>query len=193
MLDHLSRSTLAATIPPDSVAPAIVVVQADISEYTCDILVLKYAQGFYGADRAVAGLLARQASMTGFNRENFALQPGEHRCFPSHGAVGARSVLFVGVPSLDGFNYDQIREFATSAVRLASESALPGATIAMTIHGVGYGLNESEAFRAQLVGLRAAVGAADLRNRIEKIVIVELEPERAIRLRQYLDGAGALG
>ncbi len=138
-LHHLPSSEMASS---ETKAPAIVVVQADVARYACDVLVLKYARSFYGADLDVAGILAEHAASTGFDRESFALQPGEHRFVPGEGSVGAKSVLFVGVSSLESFGYDQIREFAARAIQVASQAASTGVTVAMTIHGVGFGLDE---------------------------------------------------
>lgn len=40
----------------------IAVEHADILDFACDVLILKYAQAFYGADAVVAGVLANTSS-----------------------------------------------------------------------------------------------------------------------------------
>jgi hypothetical protein len=95
--------------------------------------------------------------------------------------------LFLGVPSIGSFDYDRIREFAAQAVRVAAQVILTDGTIAMTIHGVGYGLDEHEAFRAQLEGLRSAFSMPDVKKKVRKIAIIERELERARRLQDQLN------
>ncbi|MEP7125558.1 MAG: hypothetical protein ABJE95_31790 [Byssovorax sp.] len=194
LLDHLARNgPEETTVRAAPAAPEIVVITADVAEYGCDVLVLKYAQGFHGADHAVARRLAQPTAETGFDRDGFSLQPWTHQAVSSRGTVSARSVLFVGVPSLGSFGYDQIQEFAAHALRAVVESTAPVDSIAMTIHGVGYGLQEQEAFQAQLAGIRIAFGTPDVKNRIRRVAIVERDPERAHRLREQLRRDNGLG
>ena len=188
VLGHLHRGSSASLAPSGHRTPAIVVTHADVVRYECDILILKYAQNFFGADLAVAQLLKEHCSATGFDGENFTLRPGQYRVFPGGGAVAAKCILFIGVCPLIDFGYEQIHTFAVQAMQVAVQAAIPGATIAMTIHGVGYGLDEGAAFDAQLAGLRAGLSAPAVQNTIGKIIIVERDSERVLRLQRQLDG-----
>lgn len=57
----------------------------------------------------------------------------------------------------------------------------------MTVHGVGYGLDEAEALRSQLVGYFDALETGDFPQRLEKITLVERNEERARRLSLVLN------
>jgi len=190
-LKHSDRPDAAFLAAP--VAPSIDVVEGDLAEYACDVLVLKHAQGFFGADRDIAKRLGSCASSIGFDAKNFVLQPGEHRLFSSGGAVNSKDILFIGVPPLESFDYNQIELFAEQAIQLASRVASAGVTVAMTIHGVGYGLDEEDAFEAQLRGLRRALSSPRITGRVLKVTIVERDSGRVHRLRRKVDCLGQLG
>ena len=49
----------------------------DLMDFTCDVLILKYAQAFYGADYAVANVLSSKRDLIG------SLRPGEHLLLPT--------------------------------------------------------------------------------------------------------------
>jgi hypothetical protein len=160
---------------------SIVVRNADIVSFPCDALVLKFAQGFYGADGLVANLIGG-----GLSSE---IRPalGEHVLLPSHGKVAAGHVLFVGVVPLYQFDYEKIREFTSRSLRILAKE-LPGtADVAMTMHGVGYGLDESEAFLAQVAGLLDALRENALPEPLKRISIVEFDARRAARLENLLE------
>jgi hypothetical protein len=95
--------------------------------------------------------------------------------------------LFVGVAELRNFRYREIRLFAHRALAALAE-AYPGATtVAMTLHGVGYGLDEAECFRSELAGLADAVSSGDYPRDLSSVVIVEQNPRGAARLKALLD------
>jgi hypothetical protein len=156
-------------------APKIVLRQGDVADVPCDVLVLKHADGFHGADRHVANRI-------GFDE---SLQEGEWAFWPGR-ETRARTVLFGGVGPLWEFRYEAIRAFATGALRQISESYPETRSIACTIHGPGYGLDESEAFHALLAGL--VDGFPDIPD-LNEIRIVELDPKRARRLTPILESA----
>jgi hypothetical protein len=71
---------------------------------------------------------------------------------PTCGTIAAKQVLFLNVGTLDGFEYPQIRKFAHDVLHILSDSAPLTHPLAMTIHGMGYGLDETDALRSQLAG-----------------------------------------
>ena len=91
----------------------IAIENADISEVQCDVLIMKYAQAFPGADAVVANALGR----TGTKKNRINPTPHEHIFIKSRGAV-ASSVLFVGVVPLSHFDYPEIRIFVSRALKL---------------------------------------------------------------------------
>jgi len=126
--------------------PTIAVVTGDVTALDCDVLVLKYAQAFFGVDKIVAGLL-------GLLGTDVDIPPGKHLLVPSQGKLACGQVMFLGVATLFDFRYAQIRAFARDALLAIADTAPNARTIGMTMHGVGYGLDESEAFAAQAGGL----------------------------------------
>ena len=70
----------------------IAIDNADISEVQCDVLIMKYAQAFPGADAVVANALGR----TGTKKNRINPTPHEHIFVKSRGAVAASSVPFCG-------------------------------------------------------------------------------------------------
>jgi molecular chaperone DnaK len=161
----------------------ITVVNQDVATYSCDALVLKHAQGFYGADRTIAERLKEQGIALGDMRP----LPNEFRLLPSRGGILASHVLFTGVVPLSNFGYEEIQAFAERALEILKVEIPDAARVAMTIHGVGYGLDEQEAFTAQLKGLWSALQERSIPAGLEQIVIVETDQERASRLQQRLD------
>lgn len=98
----------------------------------------------------------------------------------------AKKVLFVGVVPLNDFGYDEIREFSKYSLKVLGEFS--GAKhIAMTVHGVDYGLDEQEAFLSQLGGLLDATRSNLAPSKLKRITIVERNERRADRLREILE------
>jgi hypothetical protein len=100
--------------------------------------------------------------------------------------VVADNVLFVGVPPLSEFGYSEIREFAKRAMRILLDELPEVTTVSMTMHGVGFGLDEREAFLAQMGGLVEAFEGNDMPPRLDQVTIVEKSERRAERLRRIL-------
>lgn len=158
----------------------ISVESADIAEFASDVLVLKYAQAFYGADELVATLLKADRP------EDISPRPSKFALLPSQGKLRAKNVLFVGVLPLDQFDYGQIREFASYSLQILAQQLPDTAHIAMTMHGVGYGLDERESFLAQLGGLSDAINAGTVPASLERVTIIERNKGRARRLKLIL-------
>ena len=95
-------------------------------------------------------------------------------------------MLFVGVVDLGSFDYAAIREFARRALTTLAETLPAARHVAFTLHGAGYGLDEAEAFRAELAGIADALLAEDRPPHLQKITIVERDPRRTSRLQELL-------
>lgn len=154
---------------------------ADVVEFSCDVLVLKFAQSFYGADRLVATLLKPK------NLEQISPRSNKYILLSSEEKLAAENVLFVGVPRLNDFDYEQIREFASKSLQILAQEMPNVSHIGMTIHGIGYGLDEKESFLAQIAGLFDSLRANTSPMSLEQITIVERNSDRAIRLQRILD------
>lgn len=149
---------------------------SDIVNLACDVVVLKYAQAFYGADSAVASRINDDHTL------DISPRPGQYTLLPSRGKIAARQVLFVGVPQLYQLDYGEIREFASRAMQILARNMPSAKHIAMTIHGAGYGLDETECFLAQLAGLSDAFRTEAVPPFLKRITIVERNQGRATRL-----------
>jgi transcriptional regulator with XRE-family HTH domain len=157
--------------------------QGDITTFEADVIALKYAQKFYGTDQSIAYKLAEQ----GVTLQSLRPSIGESQLVASKGAVGAHDVLFVGVPPLEDFGYEQIRGFSAQALNLLSRDKPNARYLAMTVHGVGFGLDEVEAIRAQFAGYMDAIQSGNIPTTLKKITIVDNLSDRVQRLRQALD------
>lgn len=162
--------------------PTISVKEANVLDVPADVLVLKYAQGFHGVDRIVASRL-QDASL---NHADTTLVPGGHVVLPSSGNLAAPAVMFVGVSTLYEFGYPEIRSFAAEAMKILADELPEAESVSMTIHGVGYGLDEREAFLAQVGGLLDAFRNRAMPKYLERVVIVEHDGKRAQRLLKIL-------
>jgi hypothetical protein len=157
----------------------VTIESTDIACFPCDALLLKYAQAFYGANAMVAAALieARQGKI------EISPRPGAHVLLPSEGAVAAGHVVFVGVVRLGHFEYSEIREFTTRALTIVSAELPDARHVAMTVHGVNYGLDERESFLSQLGGIMDADrhGVS-----VQRASIVERHVGRVARLKSIL-------
>lgn len=157
------------------------VVVGDVRNTSCDILVLKYAQGFFGADSAIADKLG-----LGDGKKRLVTE-GSHLFVPSQGRVSANEVLFLGVPSLSRFGYTEVREFGYRALTVLSDAVRRPKSVAMTMHGAGYGLDETEAFSSQVAGILDYLSRRNLEWVPNEIRFVELNSARSERLGEVLE------
>lgn len=153
---------------------SIEVVEGDILNRACDLLILKHADGFYGVDQIVAEKMDFRGDVP---RGRHRIVPGRH--------VEARNVAFFGVGTLAEFEYSQIRSFARDALLLV-DKLRDVRRVCMPIHGPGYGLDEAEAFSSLIAGLVDAYEKAQTSS-LERVEIVEINPGRARRFRAILE------
>jgi hypothetical protein len=159
----------------------IEVVNGNALTVEADLLALKYAQGFYGVDKQVATKLSdAQAS-------NITPRVGGFRIVPTNGVLITPRVLFVGVAPLYEFRYREIREFGLKVLSSLAGEAPEVRVIALTVHGPGYGLDETECFLSEIAGLADAVASGDYPDKLAKVIIVEQNRGRVERLTQLIE------
>lgn len=158
-----------------SVLDRIEIVEGDIADYPADLMIMKYADGNHGADLAVAQAIGFQLQVPA---GELWFQPGD--------GTKAKEVVFLGVGSLFDFRYDAIRDFGRRLILTAMERPT-ARVISTTIHGPGYGLDEVEAFRSELLGLSDTMGL-QVPDMLERIVFVEQSRGRVNRLKKELEG-----
>jgi hypothetical protein len=154
----------------------------DVLTFSADVLALKYAQALHGADAAVY----EELSAAGQPPDPLPEVNG-FRLVPTQGAIAAAAVLFVGVVSLRRFDYPEIREFGRKVLVSLAGQAPEVEHLALTIHGPGYGLDEVEAFEAELAGVMNAILTQDCPENLERVSFVERNLGRVKRLLPALD------
>lgn len=159
------------------------IIPGDIRSFEADVVVLKHAQEFLGADNAVALALGR----VGVAESELQALPGSHRYVATRGAITAGHALFVGTPSIWLFDYADIREFAARALSILKTQTPDARHVAMTIHGSGIGLDEVEALFAEFTGCMEALKHGDAPRALERISIVDRDGDRIQRLRRTFD------
>jgi hypothetical protein len=156
--------------------------QTDALKIETDVLVLKYAQEFFGVDSLAFSKLA----LVDRDFERSLPSPGEFLLVGSQGSLGARHVLFAGVDRLWNFRYKEIRDFAFRSLQYLGATKPDARQVCFTTHGVSYGLDEKEAFESQLAGILEAVSKGLYPSSLTKITIAEIHGSRAERLRAIL-------
>jgi hypothetical protein len=157
---------------------------ADVVDVAADVLLLKHAQSFYGADQAVAARLVERRVC---READIAPAPGKHVLVETAGAVAAERALFVGTPGLRGFRYLEMTQFARGAIKVIASQQPSTRTLSTTVHGAGYGLDVAEALRALIFGFQQGLAASPLPH-LEKILIVERNARRCELLQSLLQG-----
>lgn len=159
----------------------------DVADVRSDLLVLKHAQEFYGADSAIATELSDRGVCA---MADLRADAGRLIVVPSRGVIAPARVMFVGVPSLRRFRYKEMRQLARSAIEWVAGSPEPIRTLTTTVHGVGYGLDIEESLQAMVFGFQ--IGLSEHQTSLEKITFVERDPRRASILEASLRTMGPL-
>lgn len=160
----------------------IEVEQGDVTTFAADALILKYANGFHGADEAVALHLGQR----GARLDALACAPGATRTVEGAGALGARKVVFVGTPRLGQFTYREVGQVVR--LGLAALAGDPGCRhVALTLHGTGIGLDEHQAFLSELKAVHEALAERAAPPNLEAVTFVERNASRAKRLAELLE------
>jgi hypothetical protein len=160
----------------------ICVVNDDVIDHECDVLVLKYAQANFGVDWVISQLLIDE----GHDPHKMRPKPGGYGFLSKVESIQAKCVLFVGVVPLYEFSYREIREFSRRCLTALASEARDIETVSLTLHGAGYGLDETEAFESELAGLLDAISTRDYPPSLKRISIVEKNPRRCERLQSIL-------
>jgi hypothetical protein len=156
----------------------------DVVSFHADVLFLKYAQSFYGADAKVA----RAITDSGVDLGESWPEPGGFKIVETNGSLPSPNVTFLGVEPLWDLDYKDIHDFGFRAAELIATHFPYAKHAAMTMHGSGFGLDEIEAAQAQLAGCQ--LGLRDFFPRsLERITWVEIDEKRADRFRTLLNPA----
>lgn len=154
------------------------VLQGDALGYSSDLLVLKYAQQSYGVDDEAV-------RVTGIDESELPAAGGS-LLVPDPPRLSPHNLLFLGVEPIFTFSYRSIRKFALRALSLAMDISPPVRELSMTMHGVGFGLDETEAFASQIEGIVDALEAGLYPGTLQAVRIVESDRGRVERMRRTL-------
>ena len=161
------------------------VLDADALSYPSDLLVLKHAQASYGVDKhaiRVAGIDVTTLPAV-----------GDSLLIPKPANLASRNLLLLGVEPVYSFDYRSIRNFSRRALARAVEISPPVREISMTLHGIGFGLDEIEAFESEAAGIIEALDSGEYPKSLVAVSIVELNTDRADRMRKALAALLASG
>jgi hypothetical protein len=156
---------------------------ADVKEFTADVLVLKYAQSNYGVDKFISTDLLNN----GIKEKEINPEIGHTALINNVGTTNFKKILFIGVKPLYDFGYQDIKRFAAHSLNVLGNRAPVTEHIAMTIHGVGFGLDENEAFLSQVAGILESIQNSSYPKALKKISIIERNKERCNRLKKVLE------
>lgn len=161
--------------------PAQVSVEvADALGVDADVLVLKYADGHYGLDALVADKLGIA---------DFALKKGSAAVYPTQGKIKPKYVLAIGVGPLNLFEYQEISQFGLEIWRQLKLIVPAPKSVALTIHGPGYGLDERAALESLIAGLDLGATLYGSIRSAPHFRIVERSTRRSETLRDQLRDA----
>jgi hypothetical protein len=156
--------------------------EADALKIKADVLVLKYAQDFFGPDSLAFSKLALLYK----NLERKLPEPDDFLFLESLGSAGANYILFAGVEGLSKFRYKEIRSFSFNSLKHLAEIKADAEHICFTMHGANYGLDETEAFESEIAGIVEAIAKGFYPSKLKRISIAEIYEPRAKRLRGLL-------
>lgn len=155
----------------------------DATKLKADVLALKYAQARYGLDGFVYGKLLE----AGVKQKQMRPKPGDYSILPSAYGISANKVLFVGTPRLRNLGYSEIRNLGRMTLTTLTKISSDIQNVIVTVHGVGYGLDESESFESQIAGFIDAIKSGEIPDSLEGIIFAERNLGRVQRLRKILE------
>lgn len=161
------------------------ILTGDARTVVTDVLALKAGANVYGVTGAVLKVLEAH----GVTDRAHISASSVPLLINGNGHLGARQVLFQPVPPLARFDYVEIREFSKNVLRALAMMNTRVRTLALTLHGIGYGLDEVESFRAEIAGLVDAVEADLCPPDLERVIVIEAHASRVARLRKALEQA----
>jgi hypothetical protein len=155
----------------------------DITEIQADVVALKFARFFYGADSAVAMKLSDGQEQL----DKLSPEIGKFSLVATEGKICAKKALFLGVTALSSFRYGEIYNFSKNILKVLKYEFPQVRTVALTIHGVGYGLDETESVISQIRGFLDSLKAGCFPPNLQCILIVDRNTARSNRIQKILE------
>lgn len=159
----------------------------DVTKVESDLLILKYAQNFYGPDGLVAEIFDDRGICA---MEKIRPEPGRNFTVETQGSIAPKRVMFLGAPNLSHFRYKEMRQFARQAIEAAAKFQPLVRHITCTVHGAGYGLDIEESLHSMMFGFQLGLAEHSTGNTIESVTFVEMHPRRASILETAMHALG---
>jgi hypothetical protein len=154
----------------------------DVMDVASDVLLLKYAQARFGADKAVAEILVEHGICADAEIQP---KPWEAAVIETRGVIAPKRVMFLGTPNLRGFRYREMRQFGRQALEAIRRGGFTARTLTTTVHGSGYGLDSEEAMQSLVFGFQQGLADGPV-DGLSRITFVELSHRRADFLARAL-------
>ncbi|MCM8595658.1 hypothetical protein [Accumulibacter sp.] len=142
----------------------------DVADVESDLLLLKHAQKFYGADGAIASRLLASGICAD---SDLAVSPARFKLVETRGVIAPSRVMFLGTPRLFEFGYREMQKFAREFIGIVGQEKLPVRTVTTTVHGPGYGLDSGESLQCLIRGFEEGLAEAPPLA-LERIVFLTL-------------------
>lgn len=159
------------------------IIKGNVLSFSSDVLILKYARKFFGADLQVAQTFLVNGDII----DEMSLKRKEHVLRETNGLIGSQHVLYVPTVGPKQFSYSEIRSFTEKSFTILAKENVEMKHVAMTIHGMGFGLDEHHAVMAQIGGILDVLQSDILNLDIERISIIELSDHRTERLQKAVE------
>ncbi|MEN6319197.1 MAG: hypothetical protein ABFD82_10640 [Syntrophaceae bacterium] len=155
----------------------------DATKIKADVLTLKYAQERFGLDAFVYQRLL----VAGVKESEMSPKPGEFSIVSSSYEIAAGKVLFLGTPRLRYLGYTEIRNLGRAILITLTKIISDIKSVIVTMHGVGYGLDEAESFESQIAGFIDAIKTGEVPETLECIIFAERNVRRVQRIKKILE------
>jgi hypothetical protein len=151
--------------------------QGDVTEVPSDLLLLKFAQRFCGADKAVASRLIAQGVC---KEADLQPDPGDFTIVETEGAIAPRRVMLLGTPPPSSLTYNEMEIFGLRAIKTIADLRLTVRSMTTIVHGTGYGLDGGEALERLVRGFEEGLCRHESLD-IRTITFLALK-ERSVRM-----------
>lgn len=148
-----------------------------------DAMILKYGKTSYGLEKIVEREFLRAGQPL---TDKLPTAVGQYYYTPSKHITKTQGVLFVGIPPLEDFGYQEIREYGKTALAALAVADRTVNSIVMTIQGPRLGLDDNEAFSCQIAGMLDSIAANQYPPELHEIIFVERSATTAAVLQRVI-------
>ena len=148
-----------------------------------DAMILKYGKTSYGLEKIVEREFLRAGHALA---DALPQAVGQHFYTDSKGVTRTKGVLFIGIPPLEDFGYQEIREYGKTALTALNAVDPTVSSLVMTIQGPRLGLDDQEAFSCQIAGMLDSINAKQSPPGLQEIIFAERSAPTAAVLQKVI-------